>query len=135
MADINVGQIAEALNEKMDRNLSNTDAIGQAILDGKVEVEALLEQNGYAKFTWKNGNKLSKLIVQWLRHTENNTDLYLPLPTTFSSTWVFTRQINEYSSSSATIAPRRILAFADGLSQIHVCQPDTSENLYFCIGY
>ena len=58
MADINVGQIAEALNEKMDRNLANTDAIGQAILDGKVEVEALLEQNGYAKFTWKNGNKI-----------------------------------------------------------------------------
>ena len=41
MVDINVGQIAEALNGKMDRNLANTDAIGQAILDGKVEVEAL----------------------------------------------------------------------------------------------
>ena len=65
MADINVGQIAEALNEKMDRNLANTDAIGQAILDKKVEVEALLEQNGYAKFTWKEGNKISKLIVQF----------------------------------------------------------------------
>ena len=60
MADINVGQIAEALNEKMDRNLVNADTIGQAILDKKVEVEALLEQNGYAKFTWKNGNKISK---------------------------------------------------------------------------
>ena len=65
MADINVGQIAEALNEKMDRNLANTDAIGQAILDKKVEIEALLEQNGYAKFTWKEGNKISKLIVQF----------------------------------------------------------------------
>lgn len=65
MVDINVGQIAEALNEKMDRNLANTDAIGQAILDGKVEVEALLEHNGYAKFTWKNGNKISNLLIQW----------------------------------------------------------------------
>ena len=65
MADINVGQIAEALNEKMDRNLANTDAIGQAILDKKVEVEALLEQNGYAKFTWKEDNKVSNLIINW----------------------------------------------------------------------
>ena len=65
MTDINVGQIAEALNEKMDRNLVNADTIGQAILDKKVEVEALLEQNGYAKFTWKEGNKISNLIINW----------------------------------------------------------------------
>ena len=64
MADINVGQIAEALNEKMDRNLANTDAIGQAILDKKIEVEALLAQNGYAKFTWEEGNKIS-ILFQW----------------------------------------------------------------------
>ena len=87
MVDINVGQIAEALNEKMDRNLANTDAIGQAILDGKVEVEALLEQNGYAKFTWKNGNKISILLFQWgiQINTQYGTyDKYFP--TNFSNT-------------------------------------------------
>ena len=84
MADINVGQIAEALNEKMDRNLANTDAIGQAILDKKVEVEALLEQNGYAKFTWKEGNKVS-ILFQWgLNSIGTNTTVNLP--TSFSST-------------------------------------------------
>ena len=81
MVDINVGQIAEALNGKMDRNLANTDAIGQAILDGKVEVEALLEQNGYAKFTWKNGTNINKLLVQWGYTTVANVSL----PTAYSN--------------------------------------------------
>ena len=74
--NIDLDKISEALNEKMDRNLSNTDAIGQAILDGKVEVEALLEQNGYAKFTWKEGNKTSKLIVQWGWIVNNPADTW-----------------------------------------------------------
>ena len=60
-----VDAISEFLNEKTDRNLLNLNTVGQAIIDGKVEVEALLEQNGYAKFTWKEGNKISKIIVQW----------------------------------------------------------------------
>ena len=85
MADINVGQIAEALNEKMDRNLANTDAIGQAILDKKVEVEALLEQNGYAKFTWKEGNKISKLIVQWGWVPPASEYVYFNFPVTYST--------------------------------------------------
>ena len=63
--EINVGALSEAINEKMDRNLVNADTIGQAILDRKVEVEALLEQNGYAKFTWKEDNKVASLIIQW----------------------------------------------------------------------
>ena len=57
--------ISEFLNEKTDRNLLNLNTVGQAIIDGKVEVEALLEQNGYAKFTWKEDNKVSNLIIQW----------------------------------------------------------------------
>ena len=85
MTDINVGQIAEALNEKMDRNLVNADTIGQAILDKKVEVEALLEQNGYAKFTWKEGNKISKIIVQWGLTSSSSTSLDNSFPISFSN--------------------------------------------------
>lgn len=59
-----VDAISEFLNEKTDRNLLNLNTVGQAIIDGKVEVEALLEQNGYAKFTWKEGNKVS-ILFQW----------------------------------------------------------------------
>ena len=59
-----VDAISEFLNEKTDRNLLNLNTVGQAIIDGKVEVEALLKQNGYAKFTWKEGNKLS-ILFQW----------------------------------------------------------------------
>ena len=89
MVDINVGQIAEALNEKMDRNLVNADTIGQAILDKKVEVEALLEQNGYAKFTWKNGNKISKLIVQFGYNSSawiHSNTVTITLPIAFANT-------------------------------------------------
>lgn len=83
--EINVGALSEAINEKMDRNLANTDAIGQAILDRKVEVEALLEQNGYAKFTWKEGNNTHKLLLQWGLN-EIGTNTSVNLPTSFSST-------------------------------------------------
>ena len=60
-----VDAISEFLNEKTDRNLLNLNTVGQAIIDGKVEVEALLAQNGYAKFTWKEDNKVANLIIQW----------------------------------------------------------------------
>ena len=60
-----VDAISEFLNEKTDRNLLNLNTVGQAIIDGKVEVEALLAQNGYAKFTWKEDNKVASLIIQW----------------------------------------------------------------------
>ncbi len=61
-----VDAISEFLNEKTDRNLLNLNTVGQAIIDGKVEVEALLEQNGYAKFTWKEDNKVA-ILLQWVK--------------------------------------------------------------------
>ena len=53
------------IDKKSDIDLSNLSEIGQAILDKKVEVEALLEQNGYAKFSWKENNKISNIIINW----------------------------------------------------------------------
>ena len=50
-------------DQKASIDLSNLSAVGQAILDRKVEVEALLEQNGYAKFTWKENNKVAILFA------------------------------------------------------------------------
>ena len=78
-----VDAISEFLNEKTDRNLLNLNAVGQGIIDGKVEVEALLEQNGYAKFTWKEGNKVAKLIVQWLKTAKTG---YIDLPHVYGNT-------------------------------------------------
>ena len=69
-----VDAISEFLNEKTDRNLLNLNTVGQAIIDGKVEVEALLAQNGYAKFTWKEDNKVAKLLFNWYGEvTQNRT--------------------------------------------------------------
>ena len=104
MTDINVGQIAEALNEKMDRNLVNADTIGQAILDKKVEVEALLEQNGYAKFTWKEGNKIS-ILFQWVLNSIG-TNTTVNLPTSFSNTNY--TLVNNYDNVPTALYPAKI---------------------------
>lgn len=66
-----VDAISEFLNEKTDRNLLNLNTVGQAIIDRKVEVEALLQQNGYVKFTWKEGNKIASLTICWGLYTES----------------------------------------------------------------
>ena len=62
----NLSAIGQAiLDGKSSISLDNLSAAGQAILDKKVEVEALLAQNGYAKFTWKENNQISNLIINW----------------------------------------------------------------------
>ena len=77
------GLNAELFAEKLDKNLSNLDAVGQAILDRKVEVEALLEQNGYAKFTWKEGNKTS-ILFQWGSFSAISLGSKVSFPTVFA---------------------------------------------------
>ncbi len=52
-----------------NKDLSNLSALGQAILDKKVEVEALLQPSGYAKFSWKENNVISKIIFIFLNGT------------------------------------------------------------------
>ena len=56
------------LDGKASINLDNLSSLGQAILDKKVEVEALLQQNGYAKFSWKENNQISNLIFSWITY-------------------------------------------------------------------
>lgn len=119
--EINVGALSEAINEKMDRNLVNADTIGQAILDRKVEVEALLEQNGYAKFTWKNGNKISNLLIQFGLNV-SATNVTMQFPVVFTSVKCFLR-CNE-STATDTISGR-----GSGYSQL----TNTSVSM-FCDG-
>lgn len=47
MADINVGQISEALNDKADRDLQNLDTVGGA--DAVIEYQIPTSENNY---TW-----------------------------------------------------------------------------------
>lgn len=83
----NLSAIGQAiLDGKSSISLDNLSAAGQAILDKKVEVEALLQQNGYAKFTWKENNQISNLIVQWGKYDKKagmKTTILFPL--TFNS--------------------------------------------------
>ncbi len=60
-----VAAINELVAGKASINLNNLSSTGQAILDKKVEIEALLQSNGYAKFTWKENNQISNLLFQW----------------------------------------------------------------------
>lgn len=79
----NIAEIITKLANYASVNLDNLSATAQAMLDKKVEIEALLEQNGYAKFTWKDGNKISKLIVQFGK--VSNKTQYINLPTSYSN--------------------------------------------------
>ena len=72
-------------DQKASIDLSNLSAVGQAILDRKVEVEALLEQNGYAKFTWKENNKVAILIIQWGKVDATNYAGVVTFPIGFNS--------------------------------------------------
>ncbi len=77
--------IWDELVKKASVNLDNLSSLGQAILDKKVEVEALLQQNGYAKFSWKENNEISSFIIQWGRFYEStSTTDYKNLPIAFS---------------------------------------------------
>ena len=76
----NLSAIGQAiLDGKSSISLDNLSAAGQAILDKKVEVEALLQQNGYAKFTWKENNQISNLIIQWGVAYNNAVSATLPI--------------------------------------------------------
>ena len=76
-------EIVTDLGGKTSKSLDDLDAVGQAIIDKKVEVEALLQQNGYAKFSWKENNQISSFIIQW-GVTETQKSTYFP--TSFSGT-------------------------------------------------
>ncbi|MDY6358241.1 MAG: hypothetical protein SPL76_01855 [Cyanobacteriota bacterium] len=72
------------LDQKASINLNNLSAAGQAILDAKVEVEALLQQNGYAKFTWKENNQISNIIIQWGTVWISTTPALVNFPISFN---------------------------------------------------
>ncbi len=88
-ADIDLNNLSTVGQTKFDQkasiDLSNLSAVGQAILDRKVEVEALLEQNGYAKFTWKENNKVAILIIQWGKVDATNYAGVVTFPIGFNS--------------------------------------------------
>lgn len=81
----NIAEIITKLANYASVNLDNLSATGQAILDRKVEVEALLEQNGYAKFTWKEDNKVASLIIQWGKVDATNYAGVVTFPIGFNS--------------------------------------------------
>ena len=95
-----VDAISEFLNEKTDRNLLNLNTVGQAIIDGKVEVEALLEQNGYAKFTWKEDNKVASLLINWLKVLSLGNKQIATLPSTYNK-FIVPISGNSYSERGA----------------------------------
>ena len=76
-------EIVSSLGGKASKDLDNLSATGQAILDGKVEVEALLQQNGYAKFSWKENNEIS-ILLSW-GYQASNGGATVNLPQTYEN--------------------------------------------------
>ena len=117
----NLSAIGQAiLDGKSSISLDNLSAAGQAILDKKVEVEALLAQNGDAKFSWKENNEISNLIIQWMQVTTTSSTRKQTFPIAFSEyvSAVYmpirgggTMSVNRFLSLSLTQAE----VFYDGL--------------------
>lgn len=80
-----INEIVSNLDKKSSIDLNNLSALGQSILDRKVEVEALLQQNGYAKFSWKEDNKISNFLIQFGTLTwTNKAQVTITLPCSFN---------------------------------------------------
>jgi len=124
-------ELVTSLGGKASKDLDNLSATGQAILDGKVEVEALLAQNGYAKFSWKENNVISNLIIQWGVGTSGTTySLPITLMTVFASLAI----INNYSSdiSAHTITTNNITLHA--FNNMNNSAVNTTVMAFFVIG-
>ena len=96
------------LDGKASINLDNLSSLGQAILDKKVEVEALLQQNGYAKFSWKENNQISRFIIQWVCFSAGSQAVVIDFPISFTSvsSYVVIRQRNDYITNNNTETQR-----------------------------
>ena len=129
-----INEIVSNLDGKTSKSLNDLNAVGQAILDKKVEVEALLAQNGYAKFSWKENNEISNLIIQWGKYNKNaglKTTILFPL--TFNSLFYADSITCERSSYSGVFSMTNTSAIfycgsagTDGSSQGFI---------WFAIGY
>ena len=102
-------ELVTSLGGKASKDLDNLSATGQAILDGKVEVEALLAQNGYAKFSWKENNVISSFIIQWGNHDgeSGNGIKEIKFPISFPNSYklaIADFQAQAYFSSSSNTA-------------------------------
>ena len=131
-----INEIVSNLDGKTSKSLNDLNAVGQAILDKKVEVEALLAQNGYAKFSWKENNQISKFIIQWIGLTISTSNTTVNLPTSFSNnlykilgTSTFAGDIGTISEQHIAIGTRTATSFKSK------CSSSTLYMNYFAIGY
>ena len=94
-----------SLNPKLPFRAVDYNDFSEQLAGKAVEVEALLEQNGYAKFTWKEGNNTHKLLMQWgLNSIGTNTTVNLP--TSFSSTSY--TLVNNYDNAPTGLFPAKV---------------------------
>ena len=133
-----INEIVSNLDGKTSKSLSDLNAVGQAILDKKVEVEALLAQNGYAKFSWKENNKISNLIINWGGKTLTVGDNVINLPIAYPSD----RRgiaITPFYPNNATGYPQTYGAFfKTGVAPLSTINIYASVSMYvawFVIGY
>lgn len=128
--------IKDALDGKLSKDLDNLSSLGQAILDKKVEVEALLQQNGYAKFSWKENNQISNLIICWGGNISGNyvttSGLDLNFPTTFNN---YVRITSAKVTSASTTTDSHVFVRGLGLTKFNAYVTSGNTNInYIAIG-
>ena len=117
-----INEIVTNLDGKTSKSLNDLNAVGQAILDKKVEVEALLAQNGYAKFSWKENNEISNLIIQWGYLSNLSGNLKTNNITYHNLSTVFNSYYNTYASykSGSGYAKTGLAIGANSLSDFFI---------------
>lgn len=80
-----INEIVTNMGGKAAKDLGNLDATGQAIIDAKIEAEALTAQNGYIKFKL---NGIS-IIINWGAGTPtSNNKLVMHYPCSYTTVGV-----------------------------------------------
>lgn len=139
-----INEIVSNLDGKTSKSLNDLNAVGQAILDKKVEVEALLAQNGYAKFSWKENNQISNLIVQWGDRVFSadksvNANAVYDVSQNYPINFVGTAScvlMNTYNQAfKASVKDRTLNSFSCSLKNVGNSTATVGGFIWFCIGY
>ena len=137
-----INEIITNLGEKSSIDLDNLSSIGQAIIDAKIEAEALTAQNGYIKFKL---NGISNLILQWGQATWNkglvsgrttvNADNII-LPISFTTKYsAILKTSSRYLNSFINYADSTNSYISWGVWNITESKYDFDKDSWIAIGY
>ena len=129
-----INEIVSNLDGKTSKSLNDLNAVGQAILDKKVEVEALLAQNGYAKFSWKENNEISILLC-WGNCSIYTSITTINLPLSYTTTYFVFLQSTYHKTNIGNLVTSCENTGTKKLSSFQARTNTQHASDWFTIGY